>query len=258
MSIKLTLIRKLNYMKTHELNRVSSSAVARLENFESSRFLSLARTAVTQYRNRKARLIPTRNVHRHSPFSILNSSFEMAGLKTLEKPGFLTPSQMALTHPSTPRSSRGHEAHYIHPCGSPHPTALIRNHPNLATTHDILACGGKRSPTPLSARHWNPQPIRKIPTTVSPSTSPVSRNFHILPSFLLALSHRAAPRLHWGGRAPRVPARAPRPSSLLLPCEIHNDFNHYCEGMLACFCRDSLALPTPKSLKIPVMSRIVA
>src|SRR4051812_1355380 len=109
-------------MMTHELNHVSSPAVARLENFESSKFLSLARTAVTQYRNRRARLIPTRNVHWHSPFCIRNSFVELAGLsaialakaglKTLEKPGFLTPAQSALTHPSTPRSSRGHEAHY--------------------------------------------------------------------------------------------------------------------------------------------------
>src|SRR5437868_15522016 len=82
-------------MMTHELNHVSSPTVARLENFESSRFFSLARTAVTQYRSRRVPLTQTMNLHRHSPFCILHSFIEMAGLKTLEKPGFLTPASPA-------------------------------------------------------------------------------------------------------------------------------------------------------------------
>jgi hypothetical protein len=139
-------------MKTRDLNLVSSPAVARLENFESSRFLSLAQTAVTQYRTRSARLIPTRNVHRHSPFCIPNSFIEVADLKTLEKSGFLTPSQSTvalgeggyasmagrdgtarpdvwgITAPQLriPVGARSTVPHYF-PCGSPQPAALRRN-----------------------------------------------------------------------------------------------------------------------------------
>jgi hypothetical protein len=127
-------------MKTQELNLVSSPAVARLEKLEMSGFLTLAPVAVAQ------RNAITRS-SRNSAFCILNSSIEVAGLKTLEKPGFLTPASKVMTPPiPTPRESttsqlrtyharrrRGHESHYF-PSRSPSPTPLMRNHHDSAAS----------------------------------------------------------------------------------------------------------------------------
>jgi hypothetical protein len=85
-------------MKTQDLNLVSSPAVARLEKLEISGFLTLAPVAVAQCN-------AIRRSSRNSAFCILNSSIEVAGLKTLEKPRTFTPSQstIALATVDTPR-----------------------------------------------------------------------------------------------------------------------------------------------------------
>jgi hypothetical protein len=167
------------------------------------------------------------------------SSPDQAGLKTLDKPGFFTPSYA---------SAAGRD-------DTARPDASgITQTTTLPRSVGVLACefqhrlGARNTPhnSDLFGVRWQAKRDTAFGTPVptgSHYTKRTQRPPSLLPDGTIStLSHPSSLR----SRHPAAPTRSTTISTVA-------------RGIFASFCRDSLPLPTPENcLKIPVMSRIVA